>query len=510
MNDFTFILMVYNLSSTNSLLSTEQIQVSNVLNQLTGIDTTGISFVTIENLPRASPDGSRNYNNTLVFNISGDGINEPNRELLFKMGKVNVGDADGLAGILLMIKERCPANKYVILTFDHSNFIGHLLNNLGNRTGFRRSAAFTVLQAHEQNILQGKPATGITEAILSGAQPEEIMRLKKSLDDLPRWDKMLYDKDTYDKSSVSKQDMLTNAELANALYKVFNLNARPGESGRVEAIFFDTCYTSCIDNLYLYGNVVNYMVSSQGEMNYNSINIKKVIGYFLGNKHDTKAVINLFFKNFETDFKSVNTGAIALNDLQRMVLAGVKLGDSFQENLRELFNPLVMSLINDIVPVYDTLSSIGSQAALQDCFNIYEKKSPVDLNEDPSETYSFCVDLVNFFTLLKQEPALAHLVAPIDALLSFLNCNQFEVFTGLQVDPSFKGLAIFLPPDVNLLGEKKKEQVAYNYSPFSDFQNDFARQTPWPEFLQLFNKMRQATGFTFLKPTTPAACHATA
>ena len=80
----------------------------------------------------------------------------------------------------------------------------------------------------------------------------------------------------------------------------------------------------------------------------------------------------------------------------------------------------------------------------------------------------------------------------IDALAGMLRGVQLKVFRGDKVDAQYQGISLFLLLNANALGVKKKEQVAYNYSPFSDFQNEFARYTLWPEFLQLLNKFKQA------------------
>jgi len=494
--EFTFILMVYNINDLNSLQDLEQLRATEVLAQLSGIDTAGFNLVTIENLPRFNDSHTGTFNNTEVFDITGPGGgSEIVRKRLFNMGKTNIGDTDSLAGLMMMIKLIYPAEKYVIFTFDHSNFIGHVLSNVVNKAVFSAESAFAAINIAVKNIKNGLPAMKTISAINTPDETDDAIAAKEKFRKLSKQEQVRFAKDAYDIITVSKSDMLTNGELADALFKAFPLNPPPGEAGRVEAVFFNTCYTGCVDNLYLYAKAVNYLVLSEGEVHYNSINIKKVIEYFRESKGNTAAAVTRCVTNFSKDFIAMNTDDEALANLKGTILSAVNLSNNFQEKFRSYFNPLLRSLMSEMDTVYKVISDADGQALWLDCFYIHQGKLPEDLGKDPSETYTRCYDLFSFLDTLTNEPRLKRfheLHDNIDLLRSFLNNIQLKVFPGENVDPQYRGLSIFLPVNATVLGNKKKAQVAFNYSPFSDFQNEFARHTLWPEFLQLLNKFKQA------------------
>jgi hypothetical protein len=124
-----------------------------------------------------------------------------------------------------------------------------------------------------------------------------------------------------------------------------------------------------------------------------------------------------------------------------------------------------------------------------DCFNLFNEDPPNVLRHQfPTNTYDFFL-LFEFLeaTAVKAKKPYSGLIKDVQVYVE--KCVLTGKFIGSEVDcSSFSGLSIYLNKRVNRLEEKRRAQIEYNYSFYSRFQNDFARLTLWPEFIQLYEK----------------------
>ena len=467
--------MLYNLESLQEVDGQESENLRRVYNQIINCDIPEeANFIIIEHVPdKTTATPQRFFRNTLIKQVrkSKEGKNEVKE--LFNFGVRNIGDPDSLTGILLLIKTERPAVKYVMFAYNHSNFIGHLTTQ-------------EIVSRRYLEILV-KSGTGITvnESILN----EVYDNFKKAnLGPDPHLLDFVKEKVVVREfNNPENYDMLTNAELANAIRKVFVLNPPPLGGDGLEAFFFNTCYTGNLDNLYLYADYVKYIVASEGETHFNTFHIGNIVRNFCA-KMPTANVINSMFDTFLDDFKKNNPDT---NDFERMILAAFDLTMPFREKLKNALNSLVFSFIADIETIAKIINeSTGfgnSNAPLwKDCYRIFNTEQLKDASKLTS-----CYDAFTVLTTIAAKTEGRDCHSKIVTLLELLTNVMFEKkFIGVGVNKSFTGVSVYLNTDVQTIPEQVKDEIALGYSFFSNFRNEFARQTYWPEFIQIYQKFK--------------------
>jgi hypothetical protein len=477
MQDFTFIFMLYNLE--DSYLDPASLAYQRYQEVYKQLEKCNIPEKVNIILIRHNPDRTtiipkRFYKNTIISQMRNEGKEVNTEDPLFNLGVRNLGAEDSLAGIFLLIKTHFPAHKYVLYINDHSNFIGHLTSKI----------AIEALKI----ITEGVDNKLTVDNTKLNDQYEGFKR------DHPTAPNMLMSfiqkVITPDFTNPDNYDMLTNAELANAIYKAFSLNPISGEKNLPEAIFFNTCYTGTIDNLYLYAGKVKYIVASEGETYYNSFHIPKIIERFV-RFTDSKSAISNILTDFENDFKELNPDQ---EEYQKMILTAFDITNNFKEKFREIFNSLLIDLIADKEVLNLIITRTKESVFLTDCWYIFNTEEP---DESKNEFETQCVDFFKFFKILQARLIDQEYNKKITALLDFLNNDVMfpNPYIGTGIDKEcFEGLSIFFNQDVNKIDEKKKKQLAYNYSFFSDCRNDFAKEIYWSDFIQIFQKYKLITG----------------
>ena len=475
MKDFTFIFMLYNLDGLGGFgLSKNDEMHKEVVSQLERLEIPEkANIVMVDHKPDKTKDILRPFKNSIINEVSKrEGSLENNINPCFTLGVRNIGDGDSLAGIFLLVKEKFPAHKYVLFTYDHSNFIGHLTSRIVRDKFFKfisevdKKIAVDDLKLNESYEKFREANTRFEVELIDYVENRVV---------LP------------DFRNPENYDMLTNAELSDAIHIAFVLNG-PDEDkmkNRVEAVFFDTCYTGAIDNLYLYSKSSKHIVASEGEINYNSYNISRVIKSFCDGDPAKKVVSDLV-KNFEADFKSMERLEGA-NDYKKTILRAFELSKNYRTEFKNLFNSLLLDMMADIDGISKIIKlKITSSGFWEDCYFIYNIKEP-----DPhkNQFFTHCIDFFSFFQDLEKATEGKTYKPKVTNLLSLVNNCISEKYTGKSVDKEYQGVSLFFNRDISTLDEKKKEQIGYIYSFFSNFQNDFAKDTFWPEFLQLYQKV---------------------
>lgn len=477
MKNFAHIVMLYNLDDSSFGESSEALRLAVVSKQLEKInsDIRLENIILIEHRPlKAKSPIDKDFSNTIVWELiykeNGDFVN---KKKVYNFGLRNVGDGDSLSCIFLAIKERFRAAKYVLYIYNHSNFVGHLTSRVLIRGSvqYRYKYEEVAPQFVHDNI-------ELTERIRKFDKFHEIS--EDTVQD--------YIDTIVPQFGDANNDMLTNAELADALDKAFRLNPiAENEQQKVEAVFFNTCYTANLENLYLYAKCVRYIVASEGEIHFNSFDISKIIQRFRTGE-TTEEILNGILGEFRSNFRRLNPDSIIY---RRMMIHAFDLNRFDSKAFTRIFNDILLDFFKDITFITNSIISKQSNPHqfIPDCFRLFNKYSPKPLrNQYYTHTYDF-FRLFEFFrdTYAERNQGLADRIVQ---LLSFVkSCVLKTPFVGSEVNiKSFDGLSIYLNNSVNQMEEKRRDQIAYNYSFYSRFRHEFARLTLWPEFIQLYEK----------------------
>lgn len=470
--------MLYNLEESAFGESQDTLRLNEIFSEIESvkIDSMDQNIIVVEHKPlRSNLPIQKDFSNTIVYEMDKDKFGLPYKKPIFNFGIRNVGNGDSLVGIFLAIKERFRASKFVIFIYDHSNSIGHLSSSIVVDKIF--NLINVSVQSSKIEVDTGKlnirfKASDITNN--NNVNDKSVRQFIRKV--IPQF-------------GDSNHDMLTNAELADAMLKAFSLNPVDDrkEREKVEAIFFDTCYTAAIENLYLYSKCANYIVASEGEIHFNSFKIAKIIDEFSKEK-DTEIVLNSILENFEEDFVQLHPTD---NTHKRMMVHAFNLKKFDADEFKKVFNKMLLNFFRDIEFITDALLKKQSNPheLLLDCYSIYNEEPPDFLRQ---EFYTHTYDFFLLFKYLENEAKQAErsYASEIRDVRSYVEAVVLKNnFIGSDINlSSFSGLSIYLNRRVNRLDEKRRAQIENSYSFYSRSKNDFARNTLWPEFIQLYEK----------------------
>ena len=484
MSEFTFIFLLYNLEENSFGGLTRRI-VADLRDQI--LDTiipTGVKFILVEHCLKESKPIARKYTNTHIQEILVDastGKNHLADNPTYDLGARNIGDADSMAGILLLIKTRYPAKKYILFTYNHSNFFGGLYSNISNDPQILIANIKTLNPTLATQILEYTKKINFEFDYIGNYSPplqnDFLEFIKKN-----------------DFTRNPNVDMLTNAEFANAIFKAFSLNQLEGiETGNIEAVFFNSCYTASLDSIYLYSGKVKYIIAAEGEIYNNSFNIKRIVNKFCAYPNNSKKVIFELMRDYKTDFNELNSSLDPDTQLEKMIVSAFEVSENFKKEFIVQFNRVLLKMIFNIENIYHKILDCFIQNKWWDCYYSYNDTEPEDDHKVRNETLTYSIDFFCFFeTLLtiQEIKNIKGLKDDIENLLKIVE-NTFAgpTMVGTKMfKNAFKGLSIFFPARYEQLGEKKKTQISTSYSFYSSRRNEFAKETFWPEFLEVFQK----------------------
>ena len=474
MKDYTFIFMLYYLDPINSIGVTSELQryneMADLLLSMPLRDNN--NYILIDTKNENAPGTNQPYRNTkikLIENKGGGGNKISNTWANF--GVRNIGNGDSLAGIFLLLKKNFPAKKYVLFTHNHSNFSGHLRSRI-------------VVEAQIKQFLKTYISANLNVNINSLMNTEEGGRTAITnfiLPELP------------DFRNPEVYDMLTNAELSNAIRVAFVLNENNteqqtnDEDNRIEALFVDSCYTAAIDNLYLYAESCKHIVASEGIINYNSFNISRILErIYEGNSMEN--VLKSTIYSFRDDFEELSHHA-GHDDYKRTLITAFSLSYDFKSRFSNAFNALLLDLIADIDFIAEFVKSLRLTSKFwKDCFSIYYNREP-RLKDD--EKYTFCIDFFSFFQDIYKLTAHRPYSHKVKTVLDLVRSSIISNYYGDEIEKDqFSGLSCFVCFVKAQLFEEhnKKKEIEHSYSFYSLFQNEFAVKSFWPEFIQILNK----------------------
>lgn len=490
MTEFTFIFMLYNLD-TNSFGSMEGSNAKEVFEQIMGTEIPkGARFILVEHCLKSTGPVGKTYTNTLIHEVVYDADKSKNvlSEMpSYNLGARNIGDADSIAGILLLIKTTFPANKYILFTYNHSNFFGALSNDIQVMSSLVALLKMSAKAKFLDYIKENKKA--------------EIKEWW-GYEELKNNDALLVDKllKEYDFTKNANIDMLTNSEFANAIFKAFGLNRNENECGLIEAVFFNSCYTATLDNLYLYSGKVKYIMAAEGEIYVKSFDISRIVHAFAQNAEDTRVAMEIIMKNFYSDFNKLNGKEITDEQCSKMVVGAFDLTNNLGHRLLDQLNKVVLALIHNKDIAIPLIKEKIERPEWADCYWIYNDESPEERHKKYEDTMTFSIDAIAFFESICNDERTAPLkdlrLWTLELLGTLKSAIVGNVFKGENIainmedmhKKGFQGISIFFPSFVEKVGEKKKAQLSNSYSFYSPYRNQFAKDSYWPIFLEVYEK----------------------